>query len=226
MDGHQAQEDHHGPPAARMPQLGPQTRPDNQPDHDEDENRLGPELNRISGRHRGRAQRCGRPATKIIAGHQERDDERERRRGLDRRCRRPHQLLRCERDEKAGKERRVTIGEEHAHEKVDGAGGSSHDGGVDRKGRPCMNTEQAVRQAQDVWIGIRLLVVVAAGATQPAVFDAAVVTHLREPEVGQILPDALIDLLVVEDAIGSRRDGECQVPRREQPASPAAGPRA
>ena len=85
-----------------------------------------------------------------------------------------------------------------------------------------MNTEQAIRQAQQVWIGIRLLVVLAARALQPAVFDAAVVAHLREPQIGQILADALIDLLVVVDAIGARRDGECEADAESSQQSPAA----
>ncbi len=63
-----------------------------------------------------------------------------------------------------------------------------------------------VHQAQQVRIGVRLLVVLAAPALQTAVLDRAVVAHLRQLQIRQVLSDALVDLLVVVDAIRARRD--------------------
>ncbi len=57
-------------------------------------------------------------------------------------------------------------------------------------------------------IRIGLLVVLAPGALQPPVLDRAVVAHLRPAQVGQVLADALVDVFVVVDAIGARRDKE------------------
>ena len=61
-------------------------------------------------------------------------------------------------------------------------------------------------------ICVRLLVVLTDRTAQPAVCDRAVVAHLRAVEVREILADALVNLLVEEDAVGPRdhRDGHPQ----------------
>ena len=88
--------------------------------------------------------------------------------------------------------------------------------------RSVPHAEQPIGQAQQVRIPVGLLVVLAARALQPAVLDAAVVADLRQPQVGQVLADALIDLLVVEDAVGARRHEQREAHRHQRPAAPSA----
>ena len=65
-----------------------------------------------------------------------------------------------------------------------------------------------------MWVGVRLLVVFAAPALEAAVLDGPVVAHLGELQIGEVLTDALVDLLVVVDAIRARRDEKREDQRR------------
>ena len=61
-----------------------------------------------------------------------------------------------------------------------------------------------------MWVAVRLLVVFPVPALQPAVLHRSVVADLRQLQIGEVLADALIDLLVVVDAVGARRDEQCE----------------
>ena len=88
------------------------------------------------------------------------------------------------------------------------------DGVDDERGRR-PDADQAVDQTEQVGIRVRLLVVFPAGTPQPAVLHRAVVAHLRTLQVGQVLADVLIDLLVVD------RCGSCGAPGRRSGPAPA-----
>ena len=72
---------------------------------------------------------------------------------------------------------------------------------------PGIHADHPIRQAQQMRVGIWLLV----GTPRPRhcsrpVLDNAVVAHLRELQVREVLADALINLLVVVNAIRARRN--------------------
>ena len=61
-----------------------------------------------------------------------------------------------------------------------------------------------------MWVGVRLLVVFPGPALKPTVLDRSVVAYLRPFQIGEVLADGLIDLLVVVDPVGARCDEQCE----------------
>ena len=132
-------------------------------------------------------------------------------------------LLRRQRDQQTGEQRRVAVANSTHTSRYTRTDRQAHRRGVHREGSPVTHAEEAIGEAQHMRIGVRLLVVLAARALQPSVLDAAVVADLCQPQVRQVLADALVDLLVVEDAVRSWRDEQRQR-RRRGPRQPPSGP--
>ena len=81
-----------------------------------------------------------------------------------------------------------------------------------------MHADDAIRDAQHVRVRIRLFVVLAVRTLESARLDGPVVAHLGAVKIGQVLPDALINLLVVEDPVRAGRDEHRQAERERHEA--------
>ena len=156
------------------------------------------------------------PEREVQSGSQHRCDNTERSRRFHGRGRRPGDLLRRQRHQESREEGGDAVGEEHDHEEVNGANHRTHRGSVDSERRPFTRAEQPIEEAEHMWICVRLLVVDAARAPQTPVLHLAVAASLCQPEIRNVLPDALVDLLVVEDAIRPRRDKQREPDTRER----------
>ena len=82
-------------------------------------------------------------------------------------------------------------------------------GTVDSARTPMPREHRTIDRRRSTDAGIRSAVGLAATASEGAVRDRAFVAHLRQPEIAEVLPDVLVNVLVEINAVGLG-SGECR----------------
>src|SRR5262245_11517004 len=185
------QEQQARPPQSRAQVFVSRALPDQQRNDRHDQKRFGPKLNGVGARDRRTGKRDGASQPHETRRREERAHAGQRRGRLGRGGGRPDELLRRQRQKKRGENRRDTIREQDRDDEIREPSRESHRNGVDDERSRLTGAEKPVDQTQQMGIGVRLLVVLAARTLQAAVLQRAVVAHLRASAGGEVLSDAL-----------------------------------